>query len=90
MAPEAIKRLEEIIKNNVQDIKSISQGAATSCWAATSLDLENENGLYLEDCHIAEPLEDDLATRGYAPCAFRIEGAERLWVLSNELLRTEF
>lgn len=45
-------------------IKSLSQGAATTLWAATSPDLEGTSGLYLEDCRVAEPWSDVDPRRG--------------------------
>lgn len=35
--------------------KSLTQGAATSVWAAISSELEGKGGLYLEDAHVAGP-----------------------------------
>ncbi|MBO9399948.1 SDR family NAD(P)-dependent oxidoreductase [Shimia sp. R9_3] len=70
-------------------LKSIPQGAATSCWAATSPELNGKTGLYLEDCHISEPGTDPM-TGGRAPHAYAAESAVRLWDLSNGLLGTGF
>jgi PelA/Pel-15E family pectate lyase len=49
--------------------KTIPQGAATTCWAATAPELEAHGGAYLEDCHVAEPTDDPVSgtgVRGYA------------------------
>lgn len=70
-------------------LKTIPQGAATTCWAATSAALEGRGGLYCEDCHVAEQDDTDPmgGVRSYAvdPAA-----AERLWTLSEELVGQSF
>ncbi len=38
--------------------KTVPQGAATTVWAATSSELTNRGGLYLEDCGVAEVTDD--------------------------------
>ena len=71
--------------------KTIPQGAATSCWAATSASLNGKNGLYLEDCQVSKPAEsDDIMQGGHAPHAYDAKGAAGLWDLSNQLLGTSF
>lgn len=65
--------------------KSIEQGAATSVWGATSPQLEGLGGLYLEDCHIAEPAESG-KSGGIADYAADPELADRLWSLSEDLV----
>lgn len=69
--------------------KSIPAGAATSVWAATSVELEGRGGLYLEDCHIGEP-ELEGAADGYAPHALDPVAAEQLWQLSEQLVGQDF
>ncbi|WP_299662379.1 SDR family NAD(P)-dependent oxidoreductase [uncultured Psychromonas sp.] len=66
-------------------MKSIPQGAATTCWAASSSTLDSKGGAYLEDCQIATPGQS-FATGGYAPYAYDVDGAERLWLKSRTLL----
>ncbi len=63
--------------------KTPEQGAATSSWAAAGNELEGHGGLYLEDCHEAEPWSAEKPTSGYMPYARSPESAERLWVLSE-------
>jgi NAD(P)-dependent dehydrogenase (short-subunit alcohol dehydrogenase family) len=61
------------------------QGAATQTWAATSPQLADRGGLYLEDCDVAEltaPTPDLVGVRAYAVDP---ESAARLWTLSAEL-----
>jgi len=69
--------------------KSIPQGAATSVWAATSPDLEAQGGLYLEDCHIAEPAVAGV-DGGVESYALDADAAEKLWSLSEELIGQSF
>jgi NAD(P)-dependent dehydrogenase (short-subunit alcohol dehydrogenase family) len=71
--------------------KTVPQGAATSCWAATAPDLEGRGGLYLEDCGIAEPAaQAGLANGGYAPRVMDPECAERLWARSEDWVGERF
>jgi len=68
------------------EFKTVPQGAATSVWAATTPDLDGLGGLYLEDCHIAEPTDDPLATRGVRSYALDATRAAALWELSERLV----
>jgi NAD(P)-dependent dehydrogenase (short-subunit alcohol dehydrogenase family) len=71
-------------------LKSVEQGAATSVWAATSAQLNDLGGLYLEDCDVAVITPDPepgveperVGVRGYAIDPVK---AERLWALSEQL-----
>ena len=66
--------------------KTPEQGAATTCWAATSPQLEGMGGVYCEDCDVAELVPDDFSepagVRGYAVDP---DQAARLWDVSAEL-----
>lgn len=64
--------------------KTIPQGAATSCWAATAPELEGKGGVYCEDCQVAE-VDDVSATGGVRSYAIDSQAAERLWQLSEAL-----
>lgn len=65
--------------------KSVSQGAATTVWAATSASLAGKGGLYLEDCGIGQPIHGGaLSATGYAPWALDRDRAEVLWRQSEE------
>ena len=86
---EEIQRLLALVEDAGVSMKTIPQGAATSCWAAVSPELNGKGGLYLEDCHIAEA-GSDMMNGGYASHAYDTDGAKRLWMLSNELLGTRF
>jgi len=65
--------------------KSVEQGAATSVWAATAPELENEGGCYLENCNIAAPFVEG-ADGGVMDHAVDPAQAERLWELSEQLV----
>lgn len=69
--------------------KTIPQGAATTCWAATAPELEGAGGVYCEDCHVAH--EDDAnPTGGVRSYAVDPDNAERLWALSEDLVGEKF
>lgn len=89
-APEIVQSIETWTKENMDTLKTIPQGAATSCWAATSPALNGKNGLFLEDCHVASPATADIMAGGYASYAYDADGARGLWELSNRLLGTDF
>jgi hypothetical protein len=63
--------------------KTIPQGAATSVWAATSPKLDGVGGVYLEDCAVAGPINDDRSA-GVMPWATDPGEAARLWDWSLE------
>jgi NAD(P)-dependent dehydrogenase (short-subunit alcohol dehydrogenase family) len=81
------KELQRLRARSGADIgfKSTEQGAATSVLLATSPLLEGVGGRYFEDCNEAGPNETGLRT-GYAPWAYDVAGAERLWDTSLTLL----
>lgn len=65
--------------------KTIPQGAATQCWAATAEELEGTGGVYCEDCHVAAV--DDVSTiGGVRSYALDREAADRLWAMSEEMV----
>jgi NAD(P)-dependent dehydrogenase (short-subunit alcohol dehydrogenase family) len=87
---ERIKRMAaETPGDQPQGFKTIPQGAATSCWAATAEELEGKGGVYCEDCHVAEQ-NDDNPTGGVRSYALDKGNADRLWALSEELLGEAF
>lgn len=91
LSEEDMQNLLALIEEAGVLLKTIPQGAATSCWAAVSPELNGKGGLYLEDCHIAEVGKgSDMMSGGYASHAYDADGARRLWTLSNELLGTSF
>jgi len=80
--------------------KTKEQGAATTVWAATSPQLQNIGGVYLEDVEIADYTPDHYGdeagnrtpagTSGVAPFALEAEAAQKLWHISEELTHTNF
>ena len=74
--------------NVLYKFKTPEQGAATTIWAATSPQLADRGGLYLEDCDVSElaPEDADLTTpNGVRDYAVDSVQAARLWTLSAEL-----
>ncbi len=71
-------------------IKSIPEGAATSVYAATAPELEGRGGLYLEDVHVAEQNDDELAGEGVRGYALDPDSARRLWALSEKIVGQTF
>lgn len=86
---ERIRRGAEESGQPPQPFKTIPQGAATSCWAATAAELEGTGGVYCEDCHVAQQSDTDTmgGVRSYAldPAA-----ADRLWALSEDAVGERF
>lgn len=70
--------------------KTVPQGAATSVWAATAVELEDHGGEYLLDCQLAQPTSEDNPRSGYAPWAYDLAGAEALWARTEELTGVPF
>lgn len=71
--------------NQIADwFKTTEQGAATQVWAATSPQLADLGGLYLEDCDIAV-ITDQEGGKGVREHALDPAEAERLWAYSAEL-----
>lgn len=66
--------------------KTIPQGAATSVWAATSSELTDHGGAYLEDCNVGEVSDDDGANNGVRSYALDPARADALWRLSEQLV----
>jgi NAD(P)-dependent dehydrogenase (short-subunit alcohol dehydrogenase family) len=68
--------------------KTVEQGAATSIWCATSSLLEGMGGVYCEDCNIAQAVPGDYTgLNGVRPWATDEVAAEKLWAISEDLLR---
>ncbi len=69
--------------------KTPEQGCSTTLWAATSPLLEGKPGVYCEDCDVAAPTDPNGPTaryKGVNAHACNDESAEKLWVISEELL----
>ncbi|MCI4671917.1 MAG: oxidoreductase [Bacteroidia bacterium] len=74
-----------------QGFKSPEQGCSTTLWAATSDLLEGKTGVYCEDCNIAAPTDKGSQMARYFGLdehASSDESAERLWNISEDLLKT--
>lgn len=69
--------------------KTVEQGAATTCWAATAPEIAGQGGVYCEDCHIAE-VDDDDPVGGVRSYAVDPEKAERLWAMTEEMTGEKF
>lgn len=61
--------------------KTVEQGAATSVWAATAAELDDQGGTYLADAEV---------TDRHAPWARDPESAARLWALSEQMVGQTF
>jgi WW domain-containing oxidoreductase len=59
-------------------MKTIPEGAATSCYVATSPDLVGVRGFYFADCNVNE---------GETPYTYDDAMAAKLWQVSEELTR---
>lgn len=86
MTPEVLKGLQDRVASMGRTFswKTIPQGAATSCWAATAPELVAHGGAYLEDCHVAEVTDDPAAQNGVRTYALDPATAEALWVASEK------
>ena len=69
--------------------KSVEQGAATTVWTASSPHLSGRGGIYLEDAQIA-PAAVEGKSSGVESYAVKPAAAERLWLLSEELVGQSF
>lgn len=79
-------------------LKTISQGAATTVWAATSPQLNNTGGVYCEDCDVAVLLSSNPAVQtnaklnqsGVQPYSLDAGSAKRLWALTEKMIGIKF
>ena len=74
----------------IDSLKTIPQGAATTIWAATSDQLNEIGGVYLEDVDVAELAFDSAVPSGVKPYSLAEESAKRLWELSEEMTGMRF
>jgi NAD(P)-dependent dehydrogenase (short-subunit alcohol dehydrogenase family) len=81
--------MEEARRDPNIRMKSVEQGAATSVLLATSPQLEGVGGRYFEDCNEAALVSERPARGrgGVAAYALDPDNAERLWAVSQALLR---
>ena len=100
LTPELMEEMVERVKARSESsaeaketgglpFKSMEAGAATQVWAATTDDLEGNNGAYLGDCKVGveggNPSEN-----GYLPYIYNEDTAEALWSLSEQMVQQEF
>ncbi len=92
----------KIINDPSKGLKTLSQGASTTIWCATSPFLNDIGGVYCENTDIAvldmlkkdisiESLEgEQVMHNGVMHYALEKESAEKLWLLSEELTGSVF
>lgn len=90
MNEEVMSELMDEIKKlkKSEGYKTVEQGAATACYAATAPELNDKGGEYLVNSHIATLGE--YTNENHAAHAYDKEGECKLWDISNELLGTTF
>ncbi len=72
-------------------LKTVSQGAATTVWCATSPRLDNLGGVYCEDVDVAElAAGSSAASSGVLPDSLDESSAKRLWTLSEAMTGLKF
>lgn len=82
-----------ILPEVAASLKTISQGAATSVWTATSPLLNNIGGVYCEDADIAELVGVDnnySGVKGVQSYSLDETNAKRLWTLSEKMTGVHF
>lgn len=77
-------------KEVIDTLKTISQGTATTIWAATSPLLTTTGGVYLEDSDVAEIAIEEGFTTGVRAYSLEKNNAKKLWDLSEELTGLNF
>jgi NAD(P)-dependent dehydrogenase (short-subunit alcohol dehydrogenase family) len=75
--------------------KSLEQGAATSVWAAVTATADEVGAKYCENCHVAEPMRDNVenisaVSEGVRAYALDPANAAALWKKSEELVGETF
>jgi len=84
LVPEDLKELMGKRGGRKLEYKKVPQGAATTVWAATARELDGRGGLYCEDCHVAETMDEPGSGSGVMSYALDEASADRLWSLSEE------
>jgi NAD(P)-dependent dehydrogenase (short-subunit alcohol dehydrogenase family) len=76
------------------EFKTVSQGAATSIWAAVVAPADEVGGRYCENCHVSDVVADDarlgLLDEGVRGYALDPQNAKALWKKSEELIGEAF
>jgi hypothetical protein len=86
LTEETITTLMASMPEGPVEWKSVPQGAATTCWAATASELDAHGGAYLEDCHVATPTDDPRSRSGVRAYATDRDRAAALWARTEEWL----
>ena len=81
--------LENMDFRSLMFFKTVQQGAATSCWAATAASLDAHGGRYLADCNVA-PVVETYRPDGCLAYGLDPDSAERLWTVSEERVGERF
>ena len=79
-----------ILPEVAASLKTISQGAATTVWAATSPLLNQIGGVYCENVDVASLSSDNSIIGGVKPYSLAEINAKRLWQLSEEMTGLTF
>jgi len=79
-----------IVQSVIDTLKTIPQGAATTVWAATSPQLNDIGGVYLEDVDIAELVIDPTVPKGVKLYSLEENSAKRIWTLAENLTGIKF
>ena len=66
-------------------LKTVTQGAATTVWCATSPNLNNIGGVYCEDVEIAELATNKSTSSGVMSYSLDKDNAKVLWELSEKM-----
>lgn len=96
MTPESMAALLKSIQEAapagtpVFEWKTIPQGAATSVWSGLVAPADLVGGLYCEDCHVAEPQENEDIRAGVRAYALDPNNAKALWAKSEEMVGETF
>lgn len=94
----------DVVRDALKGLKTISQGASTTVWVATSPDLNEIGGVYCENNNIAEvdhsidEIQENFADRmtdikklsGVLDYALDEASAKDLWILSENLTGVKF
>jgi NAD(P)-dependent dehydrogenase (short-subunit alcohol dehydrogenase family) len=92
MTPEVLKNLMDSLNASQPagaraiEYKTIPQGAATSVWAGVVAPADLVGGLYCEDCHVAERVEDPNFRGGVRAYALDPDHARALWAKSEQMV----
>lgn len=78
------------VKEVIESLKTVPQGAATTVWGATSPLLDEIGGVYLEDVEVAQLAVDPSLSNGVKPYSLEEGSAKRLWGLTEKLTGITF